>query len=130
MRHHPVIFHPLQIQRRTVLPCIGTHFPPASAMDYVIPPPAPQAPEVSHAGSYLRVKYLLVDSRHRDHRRYPNANNYVIDLPTDFRDVTRIRLVQWDVPRAQATVRSSHATLAVLHHHPTYDEADDKPDPE
>ena len=94
-------------------------------MDYVIPPPAPQAPEVSHAGSYLRVKYLLVDSRHRDHRRYPNANNYVIDLPTDFRDVTRIRLVQWDVPRAQATVRSSHATLAVLHHHPTYDEADD-----
>ncbi len=50
-----------------------------------------------HANSSKQPFCLLVDSRDRNMEFYPNANNYVIDIPR-YKDVLSVELVSADIP--------------------------------
>ena len=45
-----------------------------------------------------RKSYVLINSKDRDFTAYPQPENYVVKMPTTFRDVVNIKLVSGTVP--------------------------------
>lgn len=51
------------------------------------------------------VHYVSISSRDRDYSVYPNVNRYVVNFPTEFKNVSNIQLIQAIIPD-QNNVRS------------------------
>lgn len=54
---------------------------------------------------------VVVDSRLRDKQKYPNPNNYVIDLSSHLNDVTKLRLVNATLPSALYSLPASRCSF-------------------
>lgn len=60
--------------------------------------------------SYMAIqaaRSILIDSRDRDITKYPNPSEYVIDLPTIYKNVTSARLVSAELPSSYYVFSSS-----------------------
>ena len=69
--------------------------PPTLKNDIVLTPNH----ESLHANSYKQPFALVVDSRHRNMDLYPNANNYVIQIPR-YKDVLSVEITGADIPHS------------------------------
>jgi hypothetical protein len=69
--------------------------PPTLKNDIVLTPNH----ESLHANSYKQPFALVVDSRHRNMELYPNANNYVIQIPR-YKDVLSVEITGADIPHS------------------------------
>lgn len=56
----------------------------------------------------LNTSVVVVDSRNRDYNKYPNANNYIIKLNTDYKRVTEIELLYTSIPRSQYLINDNN----------------------
>jgi len=68
---------------------------------------------------------LLIDSRNRNREEYPNANQYTIELPKEYRDVVGIELIHYDVPTFQYLIgkrRNNRLHYTIAHPRLFYDE--------
>jgi hypothetical protein len=61
----------------------------------------------------LRTRYVVIDSRDRDHVAYPTPNKYEIRLDDDISDVVSMKLVAADVPFSALLVGDWNAYLPV-----------------
>ena len=69
--------------------------PPSLKNDIILTPNH----ENLHANSYKQPFALVVDSRHRNMELYPNANNYVIQIPR-YKDVLSVEITGADIPHS------------------------------
>jgi hypothetical protein len=75
-------------------------------MDFLIKPPTQE-----QLRSKIRERILLVDSRSRDRTRYPDPNDYVIDLKENLKNVTSMELVHCYVPFNPQLIHSNNNTF-------------------
>jgi hypothetical protein len=54
---------------------------------------------------------FVIDSRDRDYQKYPNPNNYVINITNEITNVTSIELVKGYVPNSQYVINNTNNTL-------------------
>ena len=55
-----------------------------------------------------KVKYVLIDSRDRNYKVYPNSNEYRIDLNEPIKDVTEIELIQAHIPATAYLINNNN----------------------
>lgn len=55
-----------------------------------------------------KVKYILIDSRDRNYKVYPNSNEYRIDLNEPIKDVTEIELIQAHIPATAYLINNNN----------------------
>lgn len=66
---------------------------------------------------------LVIDSRDRDMSKYPNSNDYVIDLATTFRDIVSLELLNLVVAKGEETINKNNNTFTFAE---TQQQLDDK----
>lgn len=54
---------------------------------------------------------LVIDSRDRDMTKYPNSNDYVINLDTTFRDIVSLELLNLVVAKGEETINNNNNTF-------------------
>lgn len=52
----------------------------------------------------LKTQYVHIDSRARDHEKYSNNNNYVIELPQTYKGVKKVDLLSMQIPNSNFNV--------------------------
>jgi hypothetical protein len=57
--------------------------------------------------------YVTVSSRDRDTTNYPNVNNYSIQLPQEFRNISQIELIQAIIPSANNVAAEPYLLLNI-----------------
>ena len=56
-------------------------------------------PIIQNSQEYIHYsKFVSIHSEDRDIERYPNAAEFMIELPEDYLNVAAVRLVQWTFP--------------------------------
>lgn len=56
-------------------------------------------PLIQSAQEYMYYKkYISIHSEDRDILKYPNSNEFEVELPQDYLNVTALRLIQWTFP--------------------------------
>lgn len=55
-----------------------------------------------------KVKYILIDSRDRNYKVYPNSNEYRIDLNEPIKDVIEIELIQAHIPATAYLINNNN----------------------
>lgn len=53
-------------------------------------------------------KTIVVDSRSRNRSEFPEPNKYTIELPTEYKDVVSLQIVNYHVPSPQYNIRNSN----------------------
>ena len=56
----------------------------------------------------FNTSIVVVDSRNRDYNKYPDPNNYVIKLSTDYKRVKEIELLYTSIPRSQYLINDNN----------------------
>jgi len=56
----------------------------------------------------LNTSIVVIDSRNRDYNKYPNANDYVIKLSTEYKRVHEIELLYSMIPRSQYLINDNN----------------------
>lgn len=69
---------------------------------FIIKPPDRN---VTHGRS---SKFFVVDSRDRDIRKYPNANQYRIDIPQQWREIVSAELIYGNLPNTYYNINTSN----------------------
>lgn len=59
----------------------------------------------------VRRSVVNIDSAHRDVTRWPNPNNYKIELPRNYQHVKEVRLVSTEIPNTDRVVRDDPAAV-------------------
>ncbi len=54
---------------------------------------------------------IIIDSQDRDHARFPNPNDYIVDLSTTFRDIVSLELLNLVVAKGETNVNGNNNVL-------------------
>lgn len=57
------------------------------------------------------IHTLVIDSRDRDMSKYPNSNDYVIDLSSTFKDIVSLELLNLVVAKGEETINRNNNTF-------------------
>ena len=55
---------------------------------------------------------IIIDSQNRDQTKWPNPNDYVVDLSTTFRDIVSLELLNLVVAKSEPTINSNNNSFS------------------